>query len=253
MGDKPRKLGRPKRERFFGIAADFTPLVSVKFGSTRVFLRTEDDEAHELFVNRASPSTAALARGVAILHKLVGESVVGGRTYVEVAAGIGALAILAVREHGFGSALALEDDPGYHRLLRLNVEVNGLGRRVSAPRGLDPDALVRSGQLEPDRVGVLRLGPRADLPAALSASGTLLERGVPLMIDRRSLASVTDESSSVTARLADAYTHAIGLGGDAVTELADARRARAMSEVDWRRASLNAEFPAGLLAVRLER
>jgi hypothetical protein len=245
VGDKPRKLGRTKRERFFGIATDFTPVVTVKCGRSRVFLSTEDDEAQALFVNRASSSTRALACAVTVLRKLVGESVGGGSTYVEVAAGVGALAILAVQEHGFGSALALEDDPAYHRLLRLNVEVNGLGRRVSAPRAPNPDELVRSGQLEPDRVGVLRLGSRADLPVALEGSAALLDRGVPLMIER--------PGPSVAAVLADTYTHAVDLGEEAAAGMTNARRVRRLSEVDWRPEGLEAEFAAGLLAVRLER
>ena len=143
-----------------------------------------------------------------------------GSMFVDVGANLGTTTILALRRHGFASAVALEPSPANYRALRLNLVANDLDSRVEAlsvaasneegdllldvskrnmgghrivedATGLTQtveveavtlDGLVRDGIVRPEHVGLLWVDVHGHEGRVLEGASTLIEASVPLVV-----------------------------------------------------------------------
>lgn len=131
------------REAFFRIAARFTPTVEVDWPSGRYLVATADRDVSRLtFVER--PFDLPILTSAARLIREHTSASLEGREVIEVGANIGTTTIPLVTSFGVEHVHAFEPAPGNYRLLRLNIEANDLGTRVTARRLAISD---RAGQL----------------------------------------------------------------------------------------------------------
>jgi FkbM family methyltransferase len=170
-----------------------------------------------------------------------------GAAFVDVGAHIGTSVIPALTQHGFARGVAIEPDPDNFRLLRVNLELNGLHERVAVVRAAvsgtpgqlwfvpgekrggwargrlserpTPDAervevatldsLTAAGLVDPAATGLLWLGRWLDDDAFLAAS-TFVQRRVPIVFVL--LRNWLNESSAVIRALElNGYEQAVDL------------------------------------------
>lgn len=120
-----------QRREFFASAADHTSLVAVDTPEGFFIVSTDDvNVGKSLFVSRARGEFNVLRHGMSILahHGLALRAREG--PFIDVGANIGTSIIAALVAHGFARGIAIEPEPGNHRLLKVNVTANGLGKRV---------------------------------------------------------------------------------------------------------------------------
>lgn len=146
-----------------------------------------------------------------------------GRTVLEIGANIGTQTLYFIRSGLFDSVISLEPDPRNLELLRLNIQINGLGDRVDvvpAAAGAAPghltlrrdagnsggatlragrlpyaveseitvpvvtiDALVEQGEVDPGVVGLIWMDAEGFEDEILSAGTQLLSRGAPMAFE----------------------------------------------------------------------
>jgi FkbM family methyltransferase len=128
------RTGRPLR-RYFGRTARFLALgarqseVEADMSGLRVLLNTSDRTiARSVF---AAGDWDPLLVGTAFRALDAYGIAYRGKTLLEVGANFGVYCLPAVAEYGFAKAIAYEPDPESFRLLRQNVERNGLDGRVT--------------------------------------------------------------------------------------------------------------------------
>ncbi len=107
-----------------------TPYVAVELGDEMFLTSTRDQGlGRQVFVGRWRKDMTVLERAVEWMTdhgiRLPGEPVL-----VDVGANIGTTTVMALRRHGFASAVAIEPSPENGRVLRLNVVLNELEARV---------------------------------------------------------------------------------------------------------------------------
>jgi FkbM family methyltransferase len=123
-----------ERERFFDEAAEFTSMVATTAGGATFLVSTNDEVVgRTLFVKQSRGEISLLARTVALLRHLgLEERCVTGRTLLDIGANVGTTTIPALRSFPFAAAVACEPEPANYHLLRQNVVLNDLERRVRA-------------------------------------------------------------------------------------------------------------------------
>jgi FkbM family methyltransferase len=123
---------REQRLAYFDGADRYTPYLATAAGGALFLVKTEDKHIGRwLFSKRGRGELATLGRATAAIEALLGPSAVSGRGFVDVGANIGTTTIPALLSHGFSTAVALEPEPENVRLLRLNVLLNDLEKRVT--------------------------------------------------------------------------------------------------------------------------
>lgn len=212
---------RELRGEFFELAERFTPYVAVESNGALYVVSTHDSHiGRDLFAKRGRKEMRTLDRALAAQDQLLPR---GTRSvFIDAGANIGTTVIDAVVAHGFASAFAFEPEPENLRLLRLNLQLNGLEDRVTASEvGLSDhegsavldtttpgsgqhwvvepgaeagdsivtihltsiDALVDAGELDPDAVSFLWMDVEGHEAHVLAGASALLERGVPLVME----------------------------------------------------------------------
>jgi len=116
------------REAFFTAAGEVTPYVAVEVGEEVFFVATDDTGVgRRVFVRGKRRDMTTLANGLAELAAR-GIRPPADPVFVEVGANMGTTTVMALRRHGFASAVALEPSPQNAWLCRLNLVANGLER-----------------------------------------------------------------------------------------------------------------------------
>lgn len=122
---------RDERLAFFDGARAHTDHVSVQVKDLTFFVSTADlAVSRSLFVKRARGDRAVMQTAIDVLTEN-GMPPREDGLFVDVGANIGTATLVALTEHGFGRALAIEPAVANYRLLRANVVVNGLESRVA--------------------------------------------------------------------------------------------------------------------------
>lgn len=177
-----------------------------------------------------------------------------GRTLLEIGANFGVYSLPAVSNYGFARAIAYEPDPNAFALLTRNIARNGLGERVAAHNaalsaapgelrlslgrfnagdnrivapseaGADTvvvpartfDAEVAAGNIPLADIGLVWLDVQGHEPEVLAGAQTLLEAGVPLVVEyaTQMLGAARAEFEDM---LADHYAVMVDLGWCALT------------------------------------
>jgi FkbM family methyltransferase len=116
-----------------------TPYVAAQHRDGVFLVPTLDRKARRFFQNGRPRQFVRLARAVRVLRE-AGRLSEGG-VIVDVGAHIGTTSIMALIEHGFSEAVAIEPDPDNVRLLRASAALNEVGERIQ----VIPGALSDSG------------------------------------------------------------------------------------------------------------
>jgi FkbM family methyltransferase len=138
------------RSAFLDEAAGITPYVAVAIGDELFFVPSGDaGVGRRVFVDGWRSDMTVLERAIAQLGPLA-----DGATFVDIGANIGTTTVMALRRHGFASAVAIEPSPENFTTLRINLAANGIDSRVEA---LPVAASDREGEL-PFKVGKQNTG-----------------------------------------------------------------------------------------------
>jgi FkbM family methyltransferase len=236
----PQEQEPSQRTRFFRRAARATPLLSVEIGQLHFIVETWDRKVGgTLFSRRGRTEIRTLGSAIGLARGLGLEPTRG--TFLDIGANIGTTCLVAVAEHGFTSAVAIEPSPGNFRLLRANIARNGLQDRVTtvaaaasdgpgvarlalslgnsgnhrvvehdvdleAQRTVDVrqvsvDELVEDGVIDPAAVGMVWLDTQGSEGRILAGARSLLAHGPALVFE---LHPVLLGGDAETAALADA-------------------------------------------------
>ena len=129
MGERRAEI--EAREAFFAAAGEVTPYVAVEVGDEIFFVATDDTGVgRRVFVRGKRRDMTTLANGLAELAAR-GIRRPPEPVFVEVGANMGTTTVMALRRHGFATAVALEPSPQNVWLCRLNLVANGLDDRVT--------------------------------------------------------------------------------------------------------------------------
>jgi FkbM family methyltransferase len=129
---KRKTLERERREAFFLRAQAFTPYVAVERGGALFFIPTVEGEWQRgLFVRRRRNDMKTLAKTVGRLAAF-GVTLPHDPVFIDVGANIGTTTVMALRRHGFVSAVAIEPSAQTFLTLRLNLVANDLDGVVHA-------------------------------------------------------------------------------------------------------------------------
>jgi FkbM family methyltransferase len=209
------------REAFLAAAREVTPYVAVEVGDELFFVATDDTGVgRRVFVRGKRKDMTALETGLAELSAR-GFRPPRDPVFVEVGANMGTTTVMALRRHGFATAVALEPSPQNVWLLRLNLVANGLEERVTllpvaasnraeemdlvigggnrgghgvAPAGsghphlagrvrsITLDSLVEDGTVDPATVGLLWCDAAGHDAYAVLGATRLVEARVPLIV-----------------------------------------------------------------------
>jgi FkbM family methyltransferase len=216
-----------------------TPYVAAEHRAAVFLVPTDERKASRFVHNRRPRQFVRLARAVRILRE-AGRLPEGG-VIVDVGAHVGTTSIMALLEHGFSEAVAIEPDPDNVRLLRASAALNGVdarihvipaalsdsaskrffvpgrkrggwaeGRLSEAPAdGATPvetvslDEVAQEGVVDPEATRLVWCGHPVGGALADSAT-TFLERRVPLVI----ATSAGDEKGRAFLRRAGSYYEA---------------------------------------------
>jgi len=130
---KPPKFGRESRERFFDTAApQHTSLVGIETEWGSFIVATHDlGVGRSLFVGRKRGEMRHIELAVSILQR---EGVALQGTFVDCGANIGTTIIPALSNGPFTAGICFEPHPENYRLLKANLALNDLDRRVTVLR-----------------------------------------------------------------------------------------------------------------------
>jgi FkbM family methyltransferase len=210
------------REAFFAAAGDLTPYVAVQAGDEIFFVATDDTGVgRRVFVRGKRRDMTTLANGLAELAAR-GIQPPPEPVFVEVGANMGTTTVMALRRHGFATAVALEPSPQNIWLCRLNLVANGLEERVTllphaasnraeemtlvigggnrgghrvmsagsdhpaqagSVRSVTLDGLVDDGTIDPARVGLVWCDAAGHDAYAVLGGARLVEARVPLIVN----------------------------------------------------------------------
>jgi FkbM family methyltransferase len=210
------------REAFFTSAGDVTPYVAVQAGDEIFFVATDDTGVgRRVFVRGKRRDMTTLAKGLAELAAR-GIQPPPEPVFVEVGANMGTTTVMALRRHGFATAVALEPSPQNIWLCRLNLVANGLEERVTllpyaasnraeemtlvigggnrgghrvmsagsdhpaqagSVRSVTLDGLVDDGTIDPARVGLVWCDAAGHDAYAVLGGARLVEARVPLIVN----------------------------------------------------------------------
>ena len=121
-----------RREAFLDEAVAITPYVAVRIGDELFFVPSGDPGVgRRVFVRGWRSDMTVLERAVARLGEY-GQSPRARAMFVDVGANIGTTTVMALRRHGFASAVAIEPSPENFRTLRINLAANGIDTVVEA-------------------------------------------------------------------------------------------------------------------------
>jgi FkbM family methyltransferase len=213
-----RKAEKREREEFLVQAAAMTPYVAVEIGDEIIFTSTQDTGlGRQVFVGRWRKDLTVLGRAVEWLAEN-GISLPAEPVFVDVGANIGTTTVMALRRHGFASAVAIEPSPANGKLLRLNIVANELeervqllavaasdqageirldvskanwgGHRVSDDGGpatvvvaaVTLDGLVERRVVDPEQVGLVWIDAQGHEPAVLAGACRLIQRRTPTVV-----------------------------------------------------------------------
>lgn len=247
------------REAFFAAAAEITPYVAVEVGAEIFFVATDDTGVgRRVFVRGKRRDMTTLANGLAELAAR-GFRLPADAVFVEVGANMGTTTVVALRRHGFATAVALEPSPQNVWLCRLNLVANGLDERVLLlplaasdraeemdlvigggnrgghrvrPAGSDDagragtvrsvtlDGLVEDGTIDLARAGLLWCDAAGHDAHAVLGASRLVEAGVPLIVNVR---------SGIKGETRDAF---VGLLTRHYAEVVELRKARRTLPID---------------------
>ena len=116
------------RSAFLDEAAAITPYVAVGIGDELFFVPSGDaGVGRRVFVDGWRSDMTVLERAVGQLGPPP-----DGAVFVDVGANIGTTTVMALRRHGFASAVAIEPSPENFKTLRINLVANGIDARVEA-------------------------------------------------------------------------------------------------------------------------
>ncbi len=136
---------RDRRAGFLESARDRTQYLGVEAnGATFVVNASETHMGRHLFLKQARPEFRVLRRAVGAVEALTGDDAVAGRLFVDVGANIGTSTISALASQRFGSAVCCEPQEENHRLLRVNLALNGLEERAKPLRVAASDRVGQS-------------------------------------------------------------------------------------------------------------
>jgi FkbM family methyltransferase len=209
------------REAFLTAARELTPYVAVEVGDELFFVATDDTGVgRRVFARGKRKDMTTLETGLAELAAR-GLRLPRDPVFVEVGANMGTTTVVALRRHGFATAVALEPSPQNVWLLRLNLVANGLEERVTllpvaasnraeemglvigggnrgghgvAPAGSEHphlagtvrsitlDSLVEDGTVDPATVGLLWSDAAGHDAYAVLGATRLVEARVPLIV-----------------------------------------------------------------------
>ena len=257
MGERRAEI--EAREAFFAAAAEVTPYVAVEVGDEIFFVATDDvGVGRRVFVRGKRRDMTTLANGLAELAAR-GIRPPPEPVFVEVGANMGTTTVMALRRHGFATAVALEPSPQNVWLCRLNLVANGLddrvtllpcaasnrveemdlvigggnrgGHRVMSAGGDHPaqagsvrsvtlDGLVDDGTIDPARVGLLWCDAAGHDAYAVLGGTRLVEAGVPLIVN---------VSVAIEGETRDAF---VGLLTPHYAEIVELRKARRTLPID---------------------
>lgn len=134
------------RRLVFRAAGSASTLLVAPFGDAQVLVDTSDEEIGPVVFSTGGYERDYMAAALGALTERTGRSV-AGTTFVDVGANIGTSTIDALVHFGFGRAACFEPESHNHRLLRMNVLLNGLEDRVTtylvALSDADGDATLR--------------------------------------------------------------------------------------------------------------
>ena len=261
MGTGARKLEIDTREQFFADAKEFTPYVAVNVGDELFFVSTEDTGVgRRVFVRGRRKDMTTLVRGLAELADR-GFDQPADPVFVEVGANMGTTTVMALRRHGFATAVAIEPSPQNVWLCRLNLAANGLservtllpfaasdheeemglvigggnrgGHRVAAAdtdhpglagtvRSITLDSLVEDGTIDPAKVGLVWFDAAGHDAYAVLGGRRLIEARVPLVVTL---------SSSIEGETGGAFIELLTPNYAEVVELRKEQRTLPISEL----------------------
>jgi FkbM family methyltransferase len=213
-----RKAEKKGRADFLVQAAPMTPYVAAEVGDELIFTSTRDTGVGtQVFVGRWRKDLTVLARAVEWLGGN-GISLPAEPMFVDVGANIGTTTVMALRRHGFASAVAIEPSPANGRVLRLNVVANELEERVrilpvavsdqegeirfdasdanwgahrvsgdgrTATVGVEAvtlDELVDKEVVQPERVGLVWVDAQGHEAAVLAGASRVIEQATPIVV-----------------------------------------------------------------------
>lgn len=257
MGERRARF--EAREAFFAAAGEVTPYVAVEVGAEIFFVATDDTGVgRRVFVRAKRRDMTTLANGLGELAAR-GIEPPGDPVFVEVGANMGTTTVMALRRHGFATAVALEPSPRNAWLCRLNLVANGLddrvtllpyaasdrageldlvigggnrgGHRVLASgsdhpaqaggvRSVTLDGLVEDGTIDPARAGLLWCDAVGHDAQAVLGASRLVEARVPLIVN---------VSGAITGELRDAF---VGLLAPHYSEVVELRKAQRTLPID---------------------
>lgn len=195
-----------------------TPYVAAQVDDEVLFVATRDQGVgRQVFVGRWRKDLTVLRRAVDWMAEN-GIRLPEAPMLVDVGANIGTTTVMALRRHGFGSAVTIEPSPENSRVLRLNVTANELegrvqhlevaageregqisldvskanfgGHHVAAGATADAvsveavtlDGLVARGIVAPERTGLVWIDAQGHEPAVLAGASSLIDAGVPMVV-----------------------------------------------------------------------
>lgn len=237
--------GLSQRDDFYREAPRLTPLVGTDIrGGGRLIVPTARAAGlQKLYVRGTRSSVKAIGVAVDLLEEL--GLPVGGKTFVDVGAGIGATSVSALLSHPFARGAAFEPEPEVYRILAANLGLNGLDDRVdavaaavldSSGRGmLRPgarqavtpltnsgqggievdmvrldDALARLGILS-ESVGLVWVNTRSMAAGVLRGGHELTQAGAPVLLELDVAALGATELMSLRDEAVSSYTHLVEL------------------------------------------
>jgi FkbM family methyltransferase len=260
MGERRARF--EAREAFFASAADVTPYVAVEVGDEVFFVATDDTGVgRRVFVRGKRRDMTTLANGLAELAAR-GIEPPADPVFVEVGANMGTTTVMALRRHGFATAVALEPSPQNLWLCRVNLVANGLedrvtllpfaasnrveelelvigggnrgGHRVMAAgsdhpakagtvRSVTLDSLVEDGTIDQARAGLLWCDAPGHDALAILGAGRLVEARVPLIVN---------VSSAIAGEIREAFVELLTAHYAEIVELRKAQRTLPIEALD---------------------
>jgi FkbM family methyltransferase len=171
--DEQRRMEARRRQGYFDDAAAETPYLAVQSGEETFFVATGDSGvSRALFTHGWRSDQRILAQ---VLDRLtaLGVALPAEPVFVEVGANIGTTTIVAVRRHGFSSAVAVEASPDNFRLLRINLVANGIDDRVRTIAAAAHDS---EGELDLDVTSRQRGSHRISKAPSLTRRGKIKKK-----------------------------------------------------------------------------
>ena len=144
LADQPLRLARrrsrgtTKEFADWPLVASITPYVAAEHRKALFLVPTHDRKAGLFLRNRRPRQFVRLARAVKILREA--ERLPDGGVLVDIGAHIGTTTIMALREHGFSEAVAIEPDPDNVMMLRASAILNRVDARIRVLRAALSDS-----------------------------------------------------------------------------------------------------------------